>query len=120
MRVGREYFQWKAGESVIIDDSFEHEVWNRGEGHRVVLILDIWHPELREENRAALVDETRFDGAVAKFMTERGLTKIVDDGDVLRCFFDFASERMLADYLEQADRGELTRPSASVGASEGS
>ena len=28
------------------DDSFEHEVWHEGDRDRVVLICDIWHPEL--------------------------------------------------------------------------
>ena len=28
--------------------SFDHEAWNDNEKERVVLLLDVWHPELRE------------------------------------------------------------------------
>jgi aspartyl/asparaginyl beta-hydroxylase (cupin superfamily) len=31
---------------VVFDDSFEHEAWNRSDKPRVVLVLDVWHPEL--------------------------------------------------------------------------
>ena len=34
---------------LIFDDSFEHEVWHEGGGPRVVLIIDVWHPELDTE-----------------------------------------------------------------------
>jgi aspartyl/asparaginyl beta-hydroxylase (cupin superfamily) len=39
---------------MIFDDSFEHEVRNDGESDRVILLVDIWHPELTPEERAAL------------------------------------------------------------------
>ena len=38
--------EWKQGECLIFDDSFEHEVWHDGDSDRVVLICDLWHPEL--------------------------------------------------------------------------
>ena len=31
---------------LIFDDSFEHEVWHEGADDRVVLICDMWHPDL--------------------------------------------------------------------------
>ena len=37
---------WKEGECLVFDDSFEHEVWHDGKGDRIVLICDMWHPEL--------------------------------------------------------------------------
>ena len=46
IRVGDEIREWRAGECLIFDDSFEHEVWHDGEGDRIVLICDMWHPEL--------------------------------------------------------------------------
>ena len=35
----------------VLDDSFEHEVWNDGDTARVVLIVDVWHPALSEAER---------------------------------------------------------------------
>jgi PhnB protein len=33
----------------VFDDNFEHEVWNLGDRPRVVLVVDMWHPDLTEE-----------------------------------------------------------------------
>ena len=41
--------RWAEGEVLLFDDSFEHEVWNETEQPRVVLIVDIWHPQLRSD-----------------------------------------------------------------------
>jgi aspartate beta-hydroxylase len=43
---------WKEGEWLIFDDSFEHEVHHNGTSTRLVLIVDVWHPELtlQEQN----------------------------------------------------------------------
>ena len=46
IRVGTEIREWKAGECLIFDDSFEHEVWHDGDADRVVLICDLWHPDV--------------------------------------------------------------------------
>ena len=46
IRVGEEVRTWTAGECLIFDDSFEHEVWHDGDEDRVVLICDMWHPQL--------------------------------------------------------------------------
>ena len=32
------------GESLLWDDTYEHEVWNRSDRVRVVLLLDVWRP----------------------------------------------------------------------------
>lgn len=37
---------WEEGKLFIFDDSFEHEVWHNGTEFRLVLIVDVWHPEL--------------------------------------------------------------------------
>ncbi len=54
LRVGNETRSWRKGETLIFDDSFEHEAWNRGTSDRVVLLFEIWRPELDEGERAAL------------------------------------------------------------------
>ncbi|WP_194150403.1 aspartyl/asparaginyl beta-hydroxylase domain-containing protein [Sphingomonas oligophenolica] len=56
LRVGAETRTWRPGETLIFDDSFEHEAWNRGTEARVVLLFEIWRPELTATERAALTD----------------------------------------------------------------
>ena len=36
---------------LVFDDSFEHEVWNRADAERTVLIIDLWQPALSREAR---------------------------------------------------------------------
>ena len=50
-RVGNETRQWEVGKTLIFDDTIEHEAWNDSQANRVVLIFDIWRPELSEEER---------------------------------------------------------------------
>lgn len=51
IRVHDEWHTWVEGKAIIFDDSWEHEVLNEGTERRVVLIFDIWHPELPENER---------------------------------------------------------------------
>ena len=54
LRVGSETRTVKAGKTMIFDDSMEHEAWNDSKDTRVVLLFEIWRPELSDEERAAL------------------------------------------------------------------
>lgn len=54
LRVANKWRTWREGEWLIFDDSFEHEVWHNGTEPRLVLIVDIWHPELTEHERRTL------------------------------------------------------------------
>lgn len=54
--VGGELHEWKQGQCVTFDDTFEHEAWNRSDETRVVLIVDSWNPDLSEAERAAVTD----------------------------------------------------------------
>ncbi|QTD55990.1 aspartyl/asparaginyl beta-hydroxylase domain-containing protein [Parasphingorhabdus cellanae] len=54
LRVGSETRPWKEGEALIFDDSFEHEAWNRSQERRVILLFEVWRPEISETERAAL------------------------------------------------------------------
>ena len=52
MRVGSETRAWTEGQACVFDDSIEHEAWNRNPSRlRVVLIFDIWRPELSAAER---------------------------------------------------------------------
>ena len=46
IRVHDQVYSWKKNEIFIFDDSFEHEVWNDSDARRIILIFDIFHPDL--------------------------------------------------------------------------
>lgn len=52
LRVGSEQRAWQEGRALIFDDSIEHEAWNDSGEQRVVLLFEVWRPELTEEERA--------------------------------------------------------------------
>lgn len=63
LRVGSKVRQWERGSLLVFDDTIEHEAWNRADSDRLVLIFDIWRPELEASEREqiaalfAVVDE---------------------------------------------------------------
>lgn len=54
LRVGSETREWQEGKALIFDDSFEHEAWNLSDSIRVVLLFEIWRPEISMDERKAL------------------------------------------------------------------
>lgn len=46
IRVGNETRRWEVGRCLVFDDVFEHEAWNDTGDDRIVLIVDLWHPDL--------------------------------------------------------------------------
>ena len=54
LRVGSETRSWRTGELTIFDDSFEHEAWNRSSETRILLLFEIWRPELTQQEREGL------------------------------------------------------------------
>ena len=55
MRVASEEVEWEEGEVLVFDDSYEHEVWQRADADRIVMIVDIWHPTLDDETIEGMV-----------------------------------------------------------------
>jgi tetratricopeptide (TPR) repeat protein len=53
-RVGNEVREWEVGKLLIFDDTIEHEAWNDSDEDRIVLIFDVWRPELNLDERAAV------------------------------------------------------------------
>ncbi len=53
-RVGNEVREWEEGKLIIFDDTIEHEAWNDSGEDRVVLIFDVWRPELSEQEQREL------------------------------------------------------------------
>jgi aspartyl/asparaginyl beta-hydroxylase (cupin superfamily) len=44
IRVGEDFRHWREGESLVFDDTFNHEVWNDTDETRVVLFVDVLRP----------------------------------------------------------------------------
>lgn len=67
LRVGNEQREWRTGEACVFDDTIEHEARNGSDRSRVVLIFDIWRPELtareREQVAALMAAIDTFGGA---------------------------------------------------------
>ena len=67
-RVGNEVREWVPGKAWVFDDTIEHEAINRSDKNRIVLIFDIWHPQLSQVERdmiSALADGVnRFVGEI--------------------------------------------------------
>lgn len=54
LRVGAEARPWVEGRTLIFDDTIEHEAWNNSDQTRVVLLFEVWRPELTAAERAAI------------------------------------------------------------------
>ena len=54
LRVGSETRTWQDGVPLIFDDSINHEAFNDGPQARVILLFEIWRPEIDEADRIAL------------------------------------------------------------------
>lgn len=50
-RVGNETRTWEPGKAFVFDDTIEHEARNESDAVRIVLIFNIWRPELTEAER---------------------------------------------------------------------
>lgn len=66
-RVGAETREWQVGKAWVFDDTIEHEAMNAGTALRVILIVDLWHPDLSAEARKAVgailsASDARLDG----------------------------------------------------------
>ncbi|MBD3730550.1 MAG: aspartyl/asparaginyl beta-hydroxylase domain-containing protein [Sphingomonadales bacterium] len=53
-RVGGDTRQWDVGELMVFDDTVEHEAWNHSPENRLLLIFDVWRPEITLEERAQI------------------------------------------------------------------
>ena len=54
LRVGNQQRNWNEGELLIFDDSMEHEARNQSDQERIILLFEIWRPEIGEADREAL------------------------------------------------------------------
>jgi aspartate beta-hydroxylase len=49
--VGNDTREWQEGKAWVFDDTIEHEAWNDSDQTRVILLFEIWRPELSQEER---------------------------------------------------------------------
>lgn len=84
IKAGEETQSWEEGKLTTLDTSFEHSTGNPADEERVVLIIDYWHPELTEAERAALeyVYDMRnqFESGKVPVRTPRSLQKEEEGG----------------------------------------
>lgn len=96
LRVGEETIQVREGECFVFDDSFEHEAWNDDpEQSRVVLIVDVWHPDLSAAER-------KFLGFLrnAQLRSDKQRCEAAGDGDNFFSIIQQAHERSSANQDE--------------------
>ena len=100
LRVAGETRVVEEGRCLVFDDSFEHEAWNDDpSATRIVLILDVWHPDLHPK-------EVKFLNYLQKaaLKTEKAIITARDqsDGEV-RAFDNFFSVIEAAKGIEKDD-----------------
>ena len=103
LRVGNETRAWREGELFIFDDSIEHAAWNLSKELRVVLLFDVWRPELSDKEPDSGCRYAR-----GRRSVRRATTRL----DRLRRYSTHASRRLqplLSSGLDRASR-ELRRP----------
>lgn len=65
LKVAEQQRNWEEGKCLVFDDTYLHEVKNENkEKKRVILLLDIWHPDIKLEEREAIIK--MFGGAYEK------------------------------------------------------
>jgi aspartate beta-hydroxylase len=93
LRVADDIHKNEDGKVLMFDDSFEHEAWHRGDSTRIVLVFDVWHPDLtdkevqflsflqRSRMRAEMAAEKAAREQIQKAKSEGGVPPTDDAGD---------------------------------------
>ena len=82
LRVGDDIINVKEGECYIFDDSLEHEAWNDHQNQsRIVLIFDIWHPDLTKKEIKFLSFLRKAEMKLEKRLCEMSASKNIDQPD---------------------------------------
>jgi aspartate beta-hydroxylase len=72
-RVGSDMRPWTVGEAFVFDDTIEHEARNDSDELRVILMFDIWRPDLSAEERGLLA---QLAGALDAFSGSVGMSAL--------------------------------------------
>ncbi|GIH03452.1 hypothetical protein Rhe02_15190 [Rhizocola hellebori] len=87
IRVGDQTLTWEEGRCIVFDDSYEHEVWHRGDQPRLVLLLDVLNPCLDAALRTRLLARRQSSSdQIARYLAEHDIDRVETDdhGVVLR------------------------------------
>jgi aspartyl/asparaginyl beta-hydroxylase (cupin superfamily) len=68
LKIGGETRQWTEGKCMVFNDHFRHEAWNHTLVERIVLIIDLWHPDLSTNEIALLEGMHRYASANAQHL----------------------------------------------------
>jgi aspartate beta-hydroxylase len=103
IRVAETTTTWQEGRCIVFDDSFEHEVHHDGDSDRVVLILDMAHPDLSDAHRARLLaNRPTPEERIIAFLRERGLSRVsIRDGNIVFSP-DPATRQLVGRYMSAA------------------
>lgn len=105
LRVKDQYLTWQEGKCLVFDDSFEHEVWNPSSEHRVVLLIDIFHPDLSAEDRAAIPQgQQSFEQRIDLFLRSMQLTRIQKNGAEIQFLPTAEATGPLHGFLDDLDQ----------------
>jgi aspartyl/asparaginyl beta-hydroxylase (cupin superfamily) len=56
MQVGEDERVWTADRPLVFDDSFRHQVWNTSDQTRVVLFINVFHQDIKDDEVATIED----------------------------------------------------------------
>lgn len=123
LRVGDTIVEPKPGEAFAWDHSFEHEAWHEGPETRVVLIVDIWHPDLSNPEVGFLRTMQNCRLRAGKAMVEKAQEDLreaqergeADAAEKISTYFDIVenAKGLLTDddwWVINAERDPTTRP----------
>ena len=95
IQVGDQRRGWEEGKLTTLDTSFSHSTGNPSDSDRHVLIIDFWHPELTEAERAALEFvydlRNKFESGAVPFRKPRSLQE--EEGGLAAFFSNLTGGR---------------------------
>ena len=68
LKVEGEARPWAEGKCSVFDDHFRHEAWNFTAHERIVLVVDLWHPDLTPDEIALIEGMQRYASASARHL----------------------------------------------------
>lgn len=55
IQVGPSATSWTEGRALVLDDSYMHHVWNETNETRVLLLVDVWHPDVSPSEKEEIM-----------------------------------------------------------------
>jgi aspartate beta-hydroxylase len=102
IRIGDEVLAWQDGRCIVFDDSFEHEVWHDGEQSRIVLLLDVPHPDLDAAERSRrLANRSSISDKIGAYLAEHRIRRIDTREDQLVLQPDAGVEALIRRYMAE-------------------